>query len=158
MKKKAAHKQLTCSSCHASHKYATKVAAIDSCMNCHNDQHTLAFKKSPHSQLAVKEQSGKTKPGSGVTCATCHMPRTPETDKPGALVTVQHNQNDNLRPNEKMIRSVCLSCHGLRFSIDALADPKLIKIAMADTQRVNFFFPIKSYRVSGRINSIICTL
>jgi hypothetical protein len=25
-----------------------------------------------------------------------------------------------------MIRTVCLDCHGLRFSIDALADPKLV--------------------------------
>lgn len=39
---------------------------------------------------------------------------------------VQHNQNDTLRPNEKMIRPVCVSCHGLAFSIDALADPALI--------------------------------
>ena len=39
---------------------------------------------------------------------------------------VQHNQNDTLRPNEKMIRPVCLSCHGLAFAIDALADPALV--------------------------------
>jgi hypothetical protein len=43
-----------------------------------------------------------------------------------ARVVVQHNQNDNLRPNEKMIRSVCMNCHGLRFSIDALADDTLV--------------------------------
>jgi hypothetical protein len=39
---------------------------------------------------------------------------------------VQHNQNDNLRPNEKMVRSVCANCHGLEFSLDALADRALI--------------------------------
>ena len=38
-------------------------------------------------------------------------------------VGVQHNQNDNLRPNEKMVRSVCMNCHGVEFSIKALADP-----------------------------------
>ena len=38
---------------------------------------------------------------------------------------VQHNQSDNLRPSEKMIRPVCMSCHGLGFSIDALADAAL---------------------------------
>ena len=32
----------------------------------------------------------------------------------------------NLRPNEKMLRTVCMDCHGLGFSIDALADEKLI--------------------------------
>ncbi|MEL6265848.1 MAG: NrfA- nitrite reduction protein, partial [Pseudomonadota bacterium] len=37
-----------------------------------------------------------------------------------------HNQNDVLRPNEKMIRPVCMDCHGLGFAIDALADPDLV--------------------------------
>ena len=55
------------------------------------------------------------------------MPRI-ETELLGKTLTVvQHNQNDNLRPNEKMIRPVCMSCHSLEFSIDALADPELIK-------------------------------
>ena len=40
-------------------------------------------------------------------------------------VLVQHNQNANLRPNDKMLRSVCMSCHGLGFSMDALADPEM---------------------------------
>jgi hypothetical protein len=43
------------------------------------------------------------------------------------VVRVQHNQNANLRPNEKMIREVCMNCHGLGFSIDALADSALIE-------------------------------
>ena len=45
----------------------------------------------------------------------------------GGKVHVQHNQNDNLRPNEKMIRSVCMSCHGLEFSLSSLADSLLIQ-------------------------------
>jgi hypothetical protein len=40
---------------------------------------------------------------------------------------VQHNQNDTLRPNEKMIRPVCQSCHGLPFVLDALADAELVE-------------------------------
>jgi hypothetical protein len=44
---------------------------------------------------------------------------------------VQHNQNDNLRPNEKMIRSVCINCHGVGFSIDSLADGELIEACFA---------------------------
>ena len=59
----------------------------------------------------------------GVSCATCHMPRI----KTHGKVIVDHNQNNNLRPNEKMIRSACMKCHGLEFSINALADPELIK-------------------------------
>ena len=42
-------------------------------------------------------------------------------------VLVQHNQNANLRPNEKMLREVCQDCHGLPFALDALADPALIR-------------------------------
>jgi len=55
------------------------------------------------------------------------MPRTPIKEQDVERTLVQHNQNDNLRPNEKMIRSVCMSCHGLKFSIDALADTRLLK-------------------------------
>ncbi len=66
--------------------------------------------------------------GSGVTCATCHMPRQSVEDEwENEITIVNHNQNDNLRPNEKMIRSVCSSCHGLRFTIDALADETLVR-------------------------------
>ena len=49
----------------------------------------------------------------------------PQTEKGGKVLT-NHNQNDTLRPNEKMIRATCMSCHGLGFAIDALADPALI--------------------------------
>ena len=56
------------------------------------------------------------------------MPREISEDSSGQeKAFVQHNQNDNLRPNEKMLRSVCLDCHGLEFSIDALADVELVK-------------------------------
>ena len=40
---------------------------------------------------------------------------------------MQHDQNANLRPREKMLHSVCLDCHGLAFSIDALADEGLVR-------------------------------
>ena len=52
------------------------------------------------------------------------MPRV--TDDSGALI-VQHNQNDNLRPNEKMLRDVCGACHGVPFALDALADRAVIE-------------------------------
>ena len=41
-------------------------------------------------------------------------------------MTVAHNQNNFLRPRDKMIRSSCLQCHGLAFSLDSLADPALV--------------------------------
>ena len=118
-----AHGQdVTCVSCHAPHEQDLAYAAVEACLTCHNDDHSLAFQDSPHFQVWTRELAGEVPPGSGVTCATCHMP---QTEKRGKVVT-NHNQNDTLRPNEKMIRATCLSCHGLGFAIDALADPALV--------------------------------
>ena len=124
MKSSAAHEALTCVSCHGAHKFDTQTAAVDACLQCHDDGHSLAYKESPHFDLWRDEVSGEAPAHTGVTCATCHLPR--ETQRSGRVL-VQHNQNLNLRPNEKMIRTVCMSCHGLGFSIDALADTDLIR-------------------------------
>ncbi len=123
MHEQSAHKQLDCSACHSAHGDDTKFAAVDACISCHNDEHTNNYKKSIHYELWQEENSGNAEPGTGVSCATCHMPRIEE----GGNVHVQHNQNSNLRPNEKMIRSVCMSCHGLEFSLNSLADSLLIE-------------------------------
>jgi hypothetical protein len=127
MRKEAADKEVSCVSCHTAHRFDTRPAAVESCLNCHNDQHSLAYKESPHFSLWHKEVTGQSRPGSGVSCATCHLPRQVHQQDGFARVIVQHNQNDNLRPNEKMVRSVCMNCHGLGFSIDALADTELVK-------------------------------
>src|SRR5690606_21708410 len=104
-------------------------AAADACLGCHADRHSLAYRSSKHFELWQKELSGELPAGSGVSCATCHMPRIEHRDPEFDIkrVLVQHNQNDTLRPNEKMLRPVCLACHGLQFSIDALADATLIE-------------------------------
>ncbi len=118
-----AHGQgMTCNSCHLPHREEPQHSAVSACLTCHSDEHSQAYENSPHFSVWQAEKAGGAPAGSGVTCATCHMP---QTEKNGFAVT-SHNQNDNLRPNEKMIRSVCLSCHGLGFAIDALADPALI--------------------------------
>jgi formate-dependent nitrite reductase cytochrome c552 subunit len=119
MHKNAGHKSLSCVSCHGSHDFDREEASVKACMSCHNDEHTNQYLNSKHFDLwADKGLEG------GVSCATCHMPRLEDPEKG---YVVQHNQNANLRPNEKMIREVCMDCHGLAFSIDALADPKLVK-------------------------------
>jgi predicted CXXCH cytochrome family protein len=127
MKASAAHDRLTCMSCHGAHRFDTRRAAVEACLGCHDDGHTRAYKASPHFSLWHEEINGRGAKGSGVSCATCHLPRieftTPEDER---RILVQHNQNDNLRPNEKMIRSVCMNCHGLQFSLDALADGTLV--------------------------------
>ena len=66
--------------------------------------------------------AGEGAANTGVSCATCHLPREPHREGDEEVVRVQHNQNDNRRPNEKMMRNVCLKCHGAQFSLDALAD------------------------------------
>lgn len=128
MQSKAADKTLTCITCHGAHTFRTAKAEVEACMSCHDDEHTKAYLGSPHYKLLQAERAGSRATGEGVSCATCHMPREthedPETYEERLLVT--HNQNANLRPNEKMIRSVCMNCHGLGFTIDSLADRALI--------------------------------
>ena len=116
-----------CNSCHTSHTFDTKIAAVESCLNCHADEHSKSYKNSPHGKLWSQELNEATNNSAVVTCATCHMPRLEKNINGHQVVIVDHNQNYNLRPNEKMIRPVCMNCHGLEFSIDALADPELIK-------------------------------
>jgi hypothetical protein len=128
MHAKARNNEMGCVSCHSAHRFDTKKAAVEACASCHRDGHTLAYERSPHYASWKKELAGEAPAGSGVSCASCHMPRE-EYRPPGESMKrtlVQHNQNDNLHPSEKMIRPVCMSCHGVGFSIDALADPALV--------------------------------
>ena len=134
MKSSMAHASLNCSSCHSGHRFDTQFAAVDACLSCHNDRHSLAYQESSHFELWKSEVAGEGEAGTGVSCATCHMPRMEDDD---GEVFVQHNQNDNLRPNEKMIRSVCGHCHGVAYSIDALADEKLIQTCFQGTPSVH---------------------
>lgn len=127
MKSDTLHASLGCVSCHGAHAFDTRRAAVETCLNCHDDEHSKAYKQSKHFQLWQQEVSGQAKAGTGVSCATCHLPREVHRQQGLDQVIVQHDQNLNLRPNEKMIRGVCMQCHGLGFSIDALADTGLIQ-------------------------------
>lgn len=127
MKADNSHAALGCNSCHSAHRYDLNVARVEACSGCHDDAHTKAYFGSPHYDLFKKEMAGELAKNSGVSCATCHMPVIETRNEDGKKTTfVNHNQNDNLRPNEKMVRSVCGDCHGLQFTLDALADPDLI--------------------------------
>jgi predicted CXXCH cytochrome family protein len=126
MKSDAHDKVLTCNTCHGAHRYDTRQAAEKSCSGCHDDIHSKAYSSSPHHKLWQAELSGSAPEGSGVSCATCHMPRAKVKEEGGERIAVTHNQNANLRPNSKMIRTVCLECHGLGFTLEALADPDLL--------------------------------
>jgi hypothetical protein len=114
-----------CNACHNAHSFNTEIAAVDSCLGCHDDDHSNSFLNSPHGKLWQAQKS--TIPFASVSCATCHLPRELVKINEIDYLMVQHNQNDNLKPNEKMIRPVCMQCHGLEFAIDSLADEDLIK-------------------------------
>ena len=118
----AAHRELTCNACHSGHRFDTQFAAADACLQCHADDHSMAYMSSSHAELWQQEVAGDAEPGTGVSCASCHLPRLSD----GEVVWVSHDQNANLRPNETMAREVCGSCHGLEFSLSALADRQLV--------------------------------
>lgn len=124
----SAHRELTCNSCHGGHRFDTEWASVGACKQCHADAHTIAYDTTAHADLWNKELAGELPAGSGVSCATCHMPRL---EKDGD-VWVNHDQNANLRPNETMAREVCGHCHGLEYSLSALSDPQLVDSCFAD--------------------------
>jgi Cytochrome c3 len=127
MSKAAYGRELGCTSCHAAHRFDTSGdAQVEACLGCHTDQHSKAYVGSPHHKLWQAERAGTAPKGSGVSCATCHLPRKWVEDDSGVdRVVVNHNQSETLRPNEKMVRSVCTDCHGLGFTLDSLADAAL---------------------------------
>ncbi|MCC9605081.1 ammonia-forming cytochrome c nitrite reductase subunit c552 [Blastopirellula sp. JC732] len=133
MKADAAHRQLSCVSCHDDHRFDTRYAAVDACLKCHDDQHSLAYKSSSHYELWLAEEAGAAAAGTGVSCATCHMPRVEKDRK----VVVEHNQNATLQPSEGMVRTACMNCHGLQFSLDSLADPQQIPNCFATKPSVH---------------------
>lgn len=123
MHAEAGHKALNCSSCHSEHSFDTSDVHVDACMKCHDDEHTNNYKNSKHYTLYMQAKKGMIDQSEAVSCATCHMP----TKKKRGQRYTEHNQNLNLRPQEKMVRSVCMDCHGLSFTLDSLADKELIR-------------------------------
>jgi Cytochrome c3 len=117
---------LTCARCHDAHAPDLRQAAVESCEGCHDDGHTRTYRASAHFARWQAELAGTAAPGSGVSCATCHLPRAVDRTGDAPRVWVDHNQNGNLRPVDKMARSVCMSCHGLAFSLASLADADLV--------------------------------
>lgn len=129
MRSEALDRSVDCGSCHGAHAFDTTTAVVEACLDCHADEHSRAYADSPHAALWLQELEGALPAGSAVTCATCHMPREAKSYDYGAYIhqLVQHNQSDTMRPIERMLRPVCLECHGYQFSIEALADTALIR-------------------------------
>jgi predicted CXXCH cytochrome family protein len=123
MKHDAPDGPMGCVSCHGAHRFDRRFAAADACLRCHDDVHSRSYRGSAHELAWIRELSGAAPPGSGVSCATCHLPRSRHGDE----VTADHDQNGNLRPADRMLRGVCLSCHGAGLALGALADPALVR-------------------------------
>jgi hypothetical protein len=127
MKGDAAGKKLDCEACHGAHTYDTARAAADACLGCHDDRHSRSWPATRHAQAFQKEQRGEAAPGTGVSCATCHMPRVSRRAHGADVVSAQHDVSAALRPRDKMVRAACTSCHGVGFALDALADAELVQ-------------------------------
>ncbi len=126
-KEEGASRTLGCTTCHGSHRFDRVQAAVTACEGCHDDSHTRAYRTSAHFNAWRDEQRHEAAPGTGVSCATCHLPRQLVTKDGAQVIKVEHNQNGNLRPSDRMWRDVCIHCHGASFSLDALADPALVQ-------------------------------
>jgi hypothetical protein len=118
----------SCTSCHGAHDFDRQRAAVDACLGCHADRHSRSYVDSGHHRSWLAEIAGRAAPGTGVSCATCHLPRVRERRAGAITVTVAHNQNDTLRPRDKMLRPVCQHCHGVPFALSALADDQLVRL------------------------------
>lgn len=125
MKPEAHSKQMNCNACHDVHSVDTYQASVDSCMTCHNDEHSLNYKNSKHSQLFLAEGNLERPSNISVTCATCHLPR--ETPESGSNVLVNHNNTYNLKPRDRMASEVCMNCHGMEYSFNSIFDNDLVK-------------------------------
>ncbi|MEM6435402.1 MAG: hypothetical protein AAF773_16345 [Cyanobacteria bacterium P01_D01_bin.115] len=119
--------QMTCSTCHDSHSVSTVQAAVDSCLTCHSDTHSLNYQNSRHAELFASEifgETGLSRPSaSSVSCATCHLPRHQQGD----VTLVNHNNTYTLLPRDRMVQEVCMNCHGVEYSYNSIFDDELVE-------------------------------
>ena len=122
MKKDSLDLKMNCNSCHDVHSVNTFQASVDSCLVCHNDSHSLNYENSKH--FGMYSSGGELpRPTNGmVTCATCHLPRNEKND----VVHVNHNNTYNLLPRDRMVKDVCINCHGLEFAYSSIFDDELV--------------------------------
>ncbi len=131
MKAAAHNKVMNCNACHDVHAVNTMTAAVDACLTCHNDTHSLNYADSPHG-LQFAETVDLPRPGSdSVSCATCHLPRYQEGRQEDAPVWVNHNNTYTLKPRDRLVKDVCMNCHGMEFSYSSIFDDELVEANFA---------------------------
>lgn len=127
MKHDAFDQQQNCNACHDVHTVNTMQASVDSCLTCHNDNHSLNYENSQHAKNVLS--SSLPRPGAEqVTCATCHLPRTGKAKSDGTtVVSVNHNNTYTLKPRNRMVADVCMNCHGVEYSYNSIFDDDLVE-------------------------------
>jgi predicted CXXCH cytochrome family protein len=121
-----ARASLSCAVCHDPHRLDTRRAATEACLACHDDPHSTSFKHSKHFATPAQEDGGGRVGPRAVTCATCHLPRTKVEGDEGTRVAVNHNNSFTLWPRDRMVKEVCLACHGLEFALTSILDDALV--------------------------------
>ena len=107
------------------YKVRTRVAELlDDCKT--SDITPELIEKGLLNEALQAEIYGQAPAGSGVSCATCHLPRRHSPELQSAEWFVEHNPNANLEPNEAMIEPICMQCHGIALALNALSDRELI--------------------------------
>ena len=132
MKHDALNKQMNCNACHNVHTVNTLQASVDSCLGCHNDNHSLNYENSKHGEAvfaAIADNPTLPRPDETmVTCATCHLPRSAQKKGDGTLlVKVNHNNTYTLKPQDRMVGDVCMNCHGMEYGYNSIFDDELVE-------------------------------
>ncbi|MGK7906787.1 MAG: cytochrome c3 family protein [Synechococcus sp.] len=114
--------EMNCNVCHDVHAQNVRTAAVDACLTCHSDRHSLNYVNSKHAGLLVGNEDLPRPGGAEVTCATCHLPR----QAVNGAVMVNHNNTYTLKPRDRMVADVCMNCHGMEFAYNAIFDDELV--------------------------------
>ncbi|MEM1368334.1 MAG: hypothetical protein AAGG02_10010 [Cyanobacteria bacterium P01_H01_bin.15] len=129
----ARDKAMNCNTCHDVHSVNTVAASVDSCLTCHDDTHSQNYLASKHGQMWLADQVSLPRPSANaVSCSTCHLPRHEE----GSVVLVNHNNTYNLKPRDRMVKDVCLNCHGVEFAYNSIFDDDLIENNFAEEPKL----------------------
>lgn len=138
MKATAKNQVMNCNTCHNVHSVNTQKAAADSCLSCHNDDHSRNYQNSKHAELWQKDSELPRPSAQAVSCATCHLPRHDIGTKTKPQVVVNHNNTYTLLPRDRMVKEVCMNCHGMEYAYNSIFDDDLVtsNFARPPTQKL----------------------
>jgi hypothetical protein len=118
---------MTCATCHDAHSVKTVPAAVDACLTCHADRHSLNYQNSRHGELFASDRALPRPSKTAVSCATCHLPRHQVKTGDRPVTLVNHNNTYTLLPRDRMVKEVCMNCHGVEYSYNSIFDDDLVE-------------------------------